>query len=124
MKYSLSGLLKKAKEHKPHLIFSVVFRTNLHRLRKAGFKAYSDYVFPRIKRRIIVDRSKCPENLFDCLKCMHVCTESVFICSPVEYRRPDMMEFKYNLSVGLSSYCTECGMCIDACPNSAISFKK
>lgn len=122
--YTACELLERIWGQRPFTVLTNWARQHKKRLVALGLKRYIRMTFPPVTRPVHIDHSRCVDNPIECLKCMHACTESIFVCSPTDYRTPDMHEFRFEVRVALPSFCTACGQCVLACPNQAISLQR
>ncbi len=70
--------------------------------------------------QIEVDKNKCPSPR-DCRRCLEICPESVFMTYPRVHRMPGRKARDWVIVPALSSQCTGCMICVEACPHNAIT---
>jgi ferredoxin len=66
------------------------------------------------------DNSKC-RAVLDCHKCLNACPQGVFATYPLDGRGPGKEPGNWVILPAFGSLCTGCGICVDICPQKAIT---
>jgi len=70
--------------------------------------------------QIEIDEQKC-KSPRECLKCLEVCSEGVFMNYPRQGRAPGKRAGDWTMVPALVSLCTGCKICEDVCPEKAVT---
>ena len=70
--------------------------------------------------KIEIDKDKC-RNALECRKCLEVCQAGVFFAYPRKTRTSTARADDWVVEAALISYCDLCNLCVEACPQKAIT---